>query len=868
MTIDFRVPQALLAGAVAAFACHAQTMPADTSLAVPDGFVKQVAIRVAELTSVSNTTRKSYTVDFADDSQYRAAGDKKRYEKRQEGDKSFARLGLGGCTAFAGGICPVAPFAVRPNTAYTLKVVGRSPQGRSLMYLRLLDENGKNVSDKVFCPKGWHYTKYNIAVFRISDVSSPEWHEERVPVFIPEGVHQVLPVVSTAFSTAFEKSKAEWYDCRELSFTEEPVATQKKDVVFQRRETAEDGSLTLTSRESALRLKASVSTDRAGVAKVSVSVEDASEPPRPRALEVALEWRRDISGWTWHRDWRRDVTVEKDSFLCDSKNSTGLLVGTYPFTSVSKDGKGVAIGTELDDPAFECGIVTRSGISSRRALGLLKRGDHGTSARLNWLVYAFEGDWGFRSAARKYYASQAGKIPDAGTSVDREGMRSYLGVGPNDLPEKIEDFGLAYFVNARSLADRKRAREMGMLVYPYILAWQIPTHDFPDHDAMPPMEKRIAELESWLPLTGEKGYRNFESKSALAKIVLGSMPLQADGTRPLSLERYDSIVHYWRLNVDPRLPKPSAASHFMDIIAKWGLDSIDGVYLDNVYMQDFNNIRPDHLAVMTEPLVYDVETAQPCAHAMQHQAAFVKALADWLHPLGKCVSGNAFSGGALRFNATIMDVFGSEIGCWGHGKDREKRLISGDAYNDEMSCEKRFFAYHRPVSDMLQDGNWTKPSPEISARGIAGYVEHHMFYAFYPGVVTIGGEDFPGYRGWKRYFGKSRQCERDRELFKKAMPLIRRLNKAGWQPETFARSENPAVLIERYGGPGSGKECLITVRNSSEAAADAKIRLCPELGAVSSLVPLWQGAEPVAVQRGTATVRLGPWRTEAYLVSP
>ena len=108
----------------------------------------------------------------------------------------------------------------------------------------------------------------------------------------------------------------------------------------------------------------------------------------------------------------------------------------------------------------------------------------------------------------------------------------------------MDDFGLAYFIPTANRAERTRARELGMAAHPYILAWQMPTHHFKDYSAMPPMEDRIAELKSWLPITNEKGHRNFKSKSDLAKLVLGSMPLQADGTHPLSLEWYDGVVHY------------------------------------------------------------------------------------------------------------------------------------------------------------------------------------------------------------------------------------------------------------------------------------------------------------------------------------
>ena len=142
----------LLAVFAGAAACAAGDV--DCSMAVADGLVKQVSFRVDELRSVSNANCKVYSVDFSDDAQYRAAGAQKFFEKRQEDGKSFVRFGLKGKTAFAGGICPAKPFAVRPNTQYTLKFIGRCPQGRCLMYLRLFDDKGKNVSARVMAPKG------------------------------------------------------------------------------------------------------------------------------------------------------------------------------------------------------------------------------------------------------------------------------------------------------------------------------------------------------------------------------------------------------------------------------------------------------------------------------------------------------------------------------------------------------------------------------------------------------------------------------------------------------------------------------------------------------------------------------------------
>jgi hypothetical protein len=81
------------------------------------------------------------------------------------------------------------------------------------------------------------------------------------------------------------------------------------------------------------------------------------------------------------------------------------------------------------------------------------------------------------------------------------------------------------------------------------------------------------------------------------------------------------------------------------------------------------------------------------------------------------------------------------------------------------------------------------------------YIENQMFYGFYPAVSTIGGEEKIGYSGWRRYFDANKRYERDRGLFKSAIPVIRRLNRAGWQPETLMRANVAQVWIERYGEP-------------------------------------------------------------------
>jgi hypothetical protein len=325
-------------------------------------------------------------------------------------------------------------------------------------------------------------------------------------------------------------------------------------------------------------------------------------------------------------------------------------------------------------------------------------------------------------------------------------------------------------------------------------------------------------------------------------------------------DHYSTWNTWWRTNPDPRLPKPNRSSICWNYTLGPGLDGIDGVYLDSVsygFAADYRNVRSEHLAVFDAPLIYDTETLRPCTDGMQHMTTFIGWLAGKLHPKGKRLFGNTF-GIAHRFTATTIDVFGHEVGSWG-SRPCEKFLHS--VITDATACEQRFFAYRRPVSNLLQEGFWERLCKEVTHRGMEMYIENQMFYGFYPAVSTIGGEEKIGYSGWRRYFDANKRYERDRDLFKAAIPVIRRLNRAGWQPETLMRANVAHVWIERYGETGAAGECLFTVRNASAKEVDAI--LMSEFP-VNSLTPIWHGAGIAQPETNRFTVRLAPWQTAVF----
>lgn len=723
-----------------------------------------------------------------------------------------------------------------------------------VVYVQTLDASGRNQSDMVGAPTSWSHSPYTHAFYQLAIKLDRKdvWQRKVLPLIVPDGVSALRVTVAPWRGTGVF--------CRAID-VKMKHGPSRQAVVFDHLEVGSDGTRTFTSTKNDLRLTVCSVVQPGGVVDFSATVADSAQPPRPRALRLQVTAPKALEGWMWHRNWRIDERLSEVSVLRDEQVVGGHPVSRYPFTAVSKEGEGFAFGMPVDEVAYESRVVGTNGISSSVAIGLLARPAGGTSATYRWQLFPFKGTWGFRSAARAYYALHGDKLRTPAADA-KEGTWLWP-IWPSKAPERPEDFGLTFWEAPSTIAKRPQeidaAHAKGIEVYPYTEAWGMRQALKTDADgSLPPVEERLAELQSWAK-TNESGKVWFDApRNIAAQAALNSLPIKPDGEHPFVVDRWDHWTHWWRTNSDPRLAPPNRASLCWDYTIGLDLDSVDGVYLDSVsygFSVNFRNVRPDHLAVMDEPLVYDPETAQPCADGMQHQVAFVRWIADRLHAKKKRVFGNVFAI-AHRFHATTIDIFGSEVGGWGkpEGETRFQETRS-----DVEAGEKRFYAYHRPVTDLLQEGFYEHITPEFSAMAMTNYVARQLFYGFYPGVSTIGGEEKPGYANWRRYFDSTRRCERDRDLFKAAVPLIRRLNKAGWQPETGVRSLDARVWVERFGEPG--KVCLITVRNMSKDSVETV--LSAEFPC-AGMDPQWMGSPiPSRISTGWQMI-LKPWQTAVY----
>ena len=729
-----------------------------------------------------------------------------------ENGETFVRVG--GNERYGHGVQPSAIASVMPGGICEISFKGRVPNPEStfIVYLKVYDAAGKEITDDIPAGGGWTYSPFSHTHcrFPISLSTSKQWEIVKLIYPVPQRVHGLR------FSIC--QWRGSHADCAEYQLTCTGGATSR-DVVFDERTQSvqADGSVKggLRSRESSLVLKSIWRRGEHGEWTVHAEIDDIHNPPKPRALDIEYRLPMDCVGGKWHRLWRDSKKIEKGKIYSLQATSVGSHgVAPYPFTAIEKDGVKIALGTPFDKPAFEDRIVDENGIVSSTAIGLLPRDGRGGHGEVDLVVFAFDGEWGFRSAMKRYVEIY-GKLFASRTKPKEEGTWLWP-IWPGALPEHPEDFGLAFWEAPATMGGKEeieKAHSHGIRAFPYTEAWGMRQEiaKKPGSEEHITVPERLAELKGWAEHP-EEGKTWFDApRHIAAQAALNSLPIKPDGEHPFAVDQYAKWFHWWRTNSDPRLPLPNRASLCWDYTIGKNIDLVDGVYLDSldyVFAVNYLNVRPEHLAVMAESLTYDSVTGVPCADGIQHQVAFVKWLAGHLHNKGKLIFGNVF-GISHRFHGASVDIFGSEVGSWGGGS---RDTVVQD---DDACCMKRFYAYRRPVCNLLQEGNYSHPVPEVTAEQMLKYCEHQLFYGFYPGVSTIGGEEKAGYANWKRYFGKSRQCERDRELFKTIVPLVRRLNDAGWEPETMARCNQKMIMVERYGDGHDGRELLFTIRNES-----------------------------------------------------
>ena len=228
--------------------------------------------------------------------------------------------------------------------------------------------------------------------------------------------------------------------------------------------------------------------------------------------------------------------------------------------------------------------------------------------------------------------------------------------------------------------------------------------------------------------------------------------------------------------------------------------SVDGVYIDSfAYFASTLNYRREHFASTDFPLVFDQHSRRVGLLTVFSTFQFERYAAAKVREQGKLMMANAALHG-YAFPAACLDVLGTETNWFPNG--------AWKPMTDESMAFRRAICHQKPYCFLL---NTHYAGLDLAA--LERYMQRCLFYAMYPGFFS---ED----AATNCFFENPEWYEPARPLFKKYVPLVQTLGRAGWQAITHAWADGGAY-IERYGAPESGLLYFSLLNESAEAVNTA-----------------------------------------------
>ena len=530
-----------------------------------------------------------------------------------------------------------------------------------------------------------------------------------------------------------------------------------------------------------------------GAIRVSGRVVDTTGDDRAVTLTFSLPV--DAAGWTWHDDPRSRREIQPGRTYTNEidvgSGATGM-ASLYPFACISDGRRGLALGMDMDCPAqvrlaydAAAGRLTIAydvGLSGRT-----QQFPH--AAPFAFVIYSFDGRWGFRSAAEKFYRL----FPDHFVCRSKD-QGIWMPFGDVSDVKGWEDFGFKYHEGVSNVAFDNAA---GVLVFRYC---EPSTFWMPMDPAQPRTDENVmAELQAWADSDDPARRRQ-----AAAVLAAGSFNERGQlNYRALKKPWCDGVV--FSLNPNPNLPGENEASLYWNdrgnqrYYGPTATAPIDGEYLDSLeaYVTAEENFRQDHYQHVTAPLAFSRTLRRPMIHKASSVWELVKQLGRELRAMGKLLFAND-SPNRFAYLCPHLDVMGMEIG-W---IDDEGLFRPPD---DAWMMFKRVMCRHKPFLFLLNT-HFDRCGPETMAK----YIQRCLFYGMFPSMFSHNACDGV-------YWGLPKLIERDRPLFRKYLPLIKRVAEAGWEPVTRATVDNEAVHIERFGPDESGRAYLTLLNDSGRA---------------------------------------------------
>ena len=515
-------------------------------------------------------------------------------------------------------------------------------------------------------------------------------------------------------------------------------------------------------------------------------------------------------GLRWLDEPRTSTEVRPDREYANTSpfhaGANGRL-SRYPLGGVVGATGGVALGIDMLRPAFyrigynaatqELFLAYDLGLSPEKS-----------SARVRFCRFAFEPHWGFRSALARYYdlfpEHFRCRTPEQGLWMPFAKISKVSG---------WEDFGFKF---KEGNDETKWDDEHGMVTFRYtepMTWWMKMATEMPREPGAALAEARRLANEKHDPAAQAfltSGYHNAagEFSARLLDTPWCNGAVWSMNSMPGIAGDITHFKTHWNAELREKLYGPNRKG------------DLDGEYIDSSegYVTDELDFRRDHFAAADTPLTFDPQTYRPAIFRGLITFEYVRAIAADVHGMGRLMMANS-TPSRLCWLMPLLDVAGTETnwhrqGCW-------KPMSESDLLYRRALCKGKPYCF-------LMNTAFEEFSPAL----VEKYMKRSLAYGMFPGFFSHNASQ-------GQYFTRPELYNRDRPLFKKYVPLCKRVAEAGWQPVPRATSNDPQVSIERFG------DRLLTVFNPTAESREVTITL--------------EGPSPNAV-RELLSGRLQSWR--------
>ncbi|MCC6485179.1 MAG: hypothetical protein IT209_10070 [Armatimonadetes bacterium] len=573
------------------------------------------------------------------------------------------------------------------------------------------------------------------------------------------------------------------------------------------------------------------------------TVTDLTGGERALTLAYILPFKAERAVWWDDPQTQRRITAGK---LYINPVDTGVGVGgeasRYPLAVISSAESALCLALPLEPPRM-ARLLYDSGKNELRAefdLGVSAVTQASpSSASAAVMGYEIPPDWAFRRALERYWRLHPSAFS---RKVKRAGI--WMPFTPLSAVHRPEDFGFGFHeVSYGNWESVKADKKLGVGSYVYVepqTNWRVFRGE---GEARGDYSGFVKQL--WEDALGG-------DEKARATLVSGIV--REDGRRDLYLGpvAYTTAAPFG-CNADPDVlceswpGWPNKGRYELNQLARplgWSKDSgegLSGVYVDSLEgWGEIHNFNREHWLVSKQPLSFEPQTNRVCLLNFWGTYAFVKELRERLSAKGMLLMGNdAFY--RHWYLAPLVDIPGREYSWVTDGKQTPVA--------DERYLFLRAMSGHKPYL-MLMNNSFENGSH------MEEYFQRSLFWAVYPGMFKAHAQI-----GEAAYFENPQWYERDRHLFIKYIPLISRLDEAGWQPVPLAAVSPKAIRIERYGDFTKGT-LAFSLHNPAKTEQTAKLTLDARQLKLAGAPQAreWIGGQALSVRRTggnfTLTLRL------------